>query len=122
MREANWSRYATYIDMLIEEVRELRDVCRSHTCDIEETYTMGCRSHYIPGLSEESKSLYEAYKKHYMSNPFDSTTLDTGNKLIKKMAAENKRGWKDMITSTDLTGNNWKTLYPANNFTFPERS
>ena len=26
-----------------------------------------CRSHYIPGLSEESKSLYEAYKKHYMS-------------------------------------------------------
>ena len=33
-------------------------------------------------LSEESKSLYEAYKKQYVSNPFDSTTLETGNKLI----------------------------------------
>ena len=39
----------------------------------------GWRSHYIPGMSEESKSLYEAYKKQSMSNPFDSTTLDTGN-------------------------------------------
>ena len=49
-----------------------------------------CRSHYIPDLTEESKSLYEAYKKQYMSNPFDSTTLDTCNELISKMTAENK--------------------------------
>ena len=72
----------------------------------------GCRSHYIPGLSEESNSLYEAYKKQYMSNPFDSTTLDTANKLISKMAVENKR-WEEIITSTDLTGNSqnaWQTI------------
>ena len=47
----------------------------------------GCKIHYIPGLSEESKSLYEAYKKQHMSNPFDSTTLDTGNELISKKEA-----------------------------------
>ena len=35
--------------------------------------------------------IYEAYKKQYMSNHFDITTLDTGNELISKMAAENKR-------------------------------
>ena len=72
----------------------------------------GCISHYIHDMSEESKSLYEAYKKQYMSNPFDSTTLDTGNELMRKMAAENKR-WKEMITSTDLTGNSrkeWQTI------------
>ena len=34
-----------------------------------------------------------------MSNSFDSTTLDTGNKLISKMAAENKSRWEEMITS-----------------------
>ena len=77
-----------------------------------------CRSHYIPGLSEESKSLYEAYKKQYMSNPFNSTTLDTGNELISKMAAENKRRWEEMITSTDLTGNSrtaWQTIRNISN-------
>ena len=63
-----------------------------------------CRSHHIPGISEESMSLYEAYNKQYISNPSDSTTQDTGNKLISKMAAENKK-WEEMITSTDLTGN-----------------
>ena len=67
----------------------------------------------IPGLPEESKSLYEAYKKQYMSNPFDSTTLYTGNELISKMAAVNKRRWEEMTTSTDLTGNSqnaWQTI------------
>ena len=47
-------------------------------------------------------------KKQYMNNPFDSTTLDTGNELLSKMAAENKRRWEEMITSTDLTGNSRK--------------
>ena len=70
-----------------------------------------CKRHYIPGLSVESKSLYEAYKKQYMSKPFDSTTLDTGNELISKMAAENKRRWEEIITSTDLTGNRRKTWH-----------
>ena len=53
-----------------------------------------------------------------MSNPFDSTTLDIGNELISKMAAENKRRWEDMITSTDLTGNSrnaWQTVRTISN-------
>ena len=77
----------------------------------------GCISHYIPGLSEESKILYEAYKKQYMSNPFDSKTLYTGNELISKMTAENKRRWEE-ITSTDLTGNSrkaWETIRKISN-------
>ena len=113
LRKANWSGYATDVDILIDEVdptlenyerfvEAIRVTSRKHI-------PRGCRSHYIPGLSEESKSLYEAYKKQYMSNPFDSTTLDTGNELISKMAAENKRKWEEMITSTDMTGNSQKT-------------
>ena len=109
MRKANWSGYATDIDILIDEVdptpenyerfvEAIRVTSRKHI-------PRGCISHYIPGMSEVSKRLYEAYKKEYMHNPFDSTTLDTGNELISKMAAENKRRWEEMITSTDLTGN-----------------
>ena len=72
----------------------------------------------MPGLSEESKNLYKAYKKQYMNNPFDSTTLDTGNELISMMAAEKKRIWEEMITSTDLTGNRrkaWQTTRHISN-------
>ena len=56
---------------------------------------------------------HEAYKKQYMSNPFGGTTLDTGNELISKMAAESKMRWEEMITPTDLTGNSrtaWQTI------------
>ena len=122
LRKANWSGYATDVDILIDEVdptpenyerfvEVIRVTSRKHI-------PRGCRSHYIPGLSEESRSLYEAYKKQYMSNPFDSTTLDTGNELISKMAAENKKRWEEMITSTDLTGNSrkaWQTIRKISN-------
>ena len=50
-----------------------------------------------------------------MSNPFDSTTLDTGNELVSEMAAENKRRWEEMITSNDLTGNSWKAWHTIRN-------
>ena len=116
LRKENCSGYATDVDILIDEVdptpenygrfvEAIRATSRKHI-------PRGCRSHYISGLSEESKSLYEVYKKQDISNPFDSTTLDTGNELISKMVAENKRRWEEMITSTDLTGNSrkaWQT-------------
>ena len=112
MRKAKWSGYATDVDILIDEVDPTPDNYERFVEAIRVTsrkhIPRGCRSHYIPGLSEESKSLYQAYKKQYMTNPFDCTTLDTGNELISKITAENKRRWEEMITSTDLTGNNRK--------------
>ena len=100
-----------HVDILIHEVDPTPVKYGSFDEDIHVTLRKhiprGCRSHYFPGLSEESKSLYEAFKKPYMSNPFDSTTLDTGKELISKIAAENKR-----ITSTYLTGNSRKAWQP----------
>ena len=69
--------------------------------------TRGCRTNYTPGLTEKSKSLYEAYKKQYSSNPFAEGTLETGNKLIDTMKEERKR-WEEVITSIDLTHNSSK--------------
>jgi len=122
LRKANWSGYSTDVDMLIQEVeptpenhekfvKAIRVASRKHI-------PRGCRSHYIPGLSEESKSLYEAYKRQYLSNPFDDTTLDTGNELTSKMAEEIKKRWEEMITSTDLTNNSqkaWQTIRKLSN-------
>ena len=114
LRKENWSRYATDVDIAIDEVDPTPDNYERFVEAIRVTsrkhIPRGCSSHYISGLSEDSKCLYKAYQKQYMSNPFDSTTLDTGNELIRKMAAENKRRWEEMITSTDLTGNSRKAL------------
>ena len=77
----------------------------------------GCRSNYIPGLTEESKSLYEAYKKQYSIDPFGETTIATGNTLIDNMKDE-KKSWEEVITSTDLTHNSrreWQTIRKLSN-------
>ena len=53
-----------------------------------------------------------------MSNPFDGSTIDTGNKLTSKMAEENKKRWEELITSTDLTHNSrkaWQTIRKISN-------
>ena len=82
--KANWSGYATDVDILIDEVDPTTENYERFVEAIRVTSRkyITCRIHYIPGLSEESKGLYEAYKKQYMNHPFDSTTLDTCNELI----------------------------------------
>ena len=36
---------------------------------------LGCRANYIPDLPDESKSLYEAYKKQYSIDPLAKRPL-----------------------------------------------
>ena len=83
MRKAKWDDFSTDFDEAIEEVEHIpenynrfigfvRMVSRRHIA-------RGCMTNYIPGPTEESHSLYEAYKKQYSSNPFAEGTLDTGN-------------------------------------------
>ena len=78
----------------------------------------GCRSNYIPGLTDESKRLYEAYKKQYSIDSFGETTIDTGNRLTDKMKDEKKKSWEEVFTSTDLTHNSrraWPTIRKLSN-------
>ena len=116
MEKANWSGYATDVDILIDEV----DPTPENYEKFVEVIRVTSRKH-IPVVVEatvflvylKNRRAYMRLQKQYMSNPFDSTTIDTGNELISKLAAENKRRWEEMITSTDLTGNSrkaWKTI------------
>ena len=68
----------------------------------------GCKTKYIPGLTDESKTLYEAYQEQYRCNPLGDGTIDAGNKLIELMAEQKKERWEEMITSIDLTHNSRK--------------
>ena len=62
----------------------LRMVSRKHI-------PRGYKSNYIPSLTNESKSLYETYKKQYSIDPFGETTIDTGNTLINNIKDEKKK-------------------------------
>ena len=78
----------------------------------------GVGTNYIPGLTEESQSLYEAYKKQYSSNPFAEGTMETGNKMIDTMKEEKKKRLEEVITSIDLTHNSrkaWQTIKKLSN-------
>ena len=57
----------------------------------------GCRTEYIPGLTDESKSLYEAYKLKYSSSTFDDGTIDSGNTQIDKMTEEKGRDGRQLL-------------------------
>ena len=122
LRKADWNGYSTELDKLIEDVEPtpgnynrfveiVRVVSRRHI-------PRGCRTEYVSGLTEESKSLYEAYKKQYSSNPFDDRTIDSGNRLLDRMSEEKRRRWEEVITATDMTANSrkaWTTIRKLSN-------
>ena len=73
----------------------------------------GCRANHIPGLSEQSKSLFEEYKKQYASDPFDNGTIETANVLMNSMKEEKKMRWEEVIISINMTHNSrkaWKII------------
>ena len=64
--KAGWNGYSVALNKLIENVEPIP---ANYTCFVESKrvasrrhITRGCRTEYIPGLTDESKSLYEAYK------------------------------------------------------------
>ena len=92
LRKAKWDDFSTDFDEAIEKVEPIpknydrfigliRVVFRRHI-------PKGYRTNYISGLTKETQSLYEAYKKQYSSNLFAEGTLETGNKLIDTMKEE----------------------------------
>ena len=112
-RKAKWDDFSTDFDQENYDrfIGLIRVVSRRHI-------PRGCRTNYIPGFTEESQSLYEAYKKQYTSNPFAEGTLETGNKLIDTMKKEKKKRWEELITSIDLTHNShkaWQTIKKLSN-------
>ena len=81
----------------------LREVCRNYTYGVQKA--RGCRTNYIPDLTDEFKTLYEAYLEQYRCNPLGDGTIDDGNKLIELMVEQKKERWEEMIILIDLTDN-----------------
>ena len=105
LKKPNWDRFSNEFDAAIEEVNLIPE---NYARFIELLRVVSrCRLNYIPGLTEESKSLYEAYKRQYSSNPYGAGTLEIGIQLIDTMKEQKRNKW-EVITSTDLTHNSRK--------------
>ena len=71
--KADWNGYSIELDKLIEDVEPIPS---NYKCFVESVHIpsrkripRGCRTEYIPGLTAESKSLYEAYKLSIQAVP-----------------------------------------------------
>ena len=120
--KADWNGYSAELDKLIEDVEPIP---ANYKCFVESVpvaprrhIPRGCRTEYVPGLTDESKSLYEEYKCNYSSSPFDDGTIESGNTVNDKMTEENRKRWEKVITSTNMTHNSrkaWKTIRKLSN-------
>ena len=73
--KADWNGYSAELYKLIEHVEPIP---ANYKCFVESVRVAsrrriprGCRTEYIRGRTNESKSLYEAYKCKHSSSPFD---------------------------------------------------
>ena len=93
--KADWNGYSAGLHKLIEDVEPIPAIYKSFVESVRVAsrghIPRGCRTEYVPGLTDESKSLYEAYNCKYSSSPFDDGTIESGNTLIDKMTEEKRR-------------------------------
>ena len=95
LQEADWDDFSTELNKLIEDVEPIPE---KYSWFVDKVRVGSrryiprvCGTNHIPGLSEESKSLYEEYKKQYTSDPVDNGTIETGNARMKNMKEEKKK-------------------------------
>ena len=73
MRKDDWLDYSTQVDQNIDEVDATPECYEKFVIIVRMTsrkhIPRGCRTNYIPGLTDESKTLYEAYREQYRCNP-----------------------------------------------------
>ena len=114
--KADLNGYSAELDKLIEDIEP---ILANYKCFVESVCVAsrrhiprGCRTEYIPGLTDE------AYKLKYSSSPFDDGTIESRNTLIDKISEEKRKRWEEVITSTNMTHNSrkaWKTIRKLSN-------
>ena len=71
----------------------------------------GCRLDYIPGLTKETKLLYDKYRNNIKENPFSEDTIELDESIMAHLAAVQQERWIHFVESTDLTQNSRKTWH-----------
>ena len=86
-KKAHWGNFAKYTVSYIQALPALPTHCDTFVEMIKRSsrrnLPRGCRTTYIPGLTDDFKVLYNDYEKHFQWDPFSADTLEWGDNLTK---------------------------------------
>ncbi|KAL1448195.1 hypothetical protein WDU94_012261, partial [Cyamophila willieti] len=120
-KRARWEQFSEELD---REIESLEPVPKNYDLFVELTKKIsrkhiprGCRTQYIPGLSNESKQALVTYQHLYEQDPFSEDTIEAGDHLLQMVSASRTEKWCSLVESLDLKQNSrraWKLLKNLN--------
>ena len=116
-RKAKWEKFTLDVEHRIGDIRPVPECYEEFQSMVwvcsKNNIPRGCRKEYIPGLTDESKQLYEDYKNAYNHDPFAERTVELGERLLVLISGERKERWIETITNINFTHNSkkaWTTV------------
>ncbi|KAI5742625.1 hypothetical protein M8J77_009365 [Diaphorina citri] len=111
-KKAKWDRFAAHLD---QEIVKIAPVVASYDDFIElvrkvscKHIPRGCRTHYIAGLDEDSKTILQEYQNLYNQDPFADDTIQTGEQLLRMISTSRNERWTNMVEELDFKRNSRK--------------
>ena len=114
-RKANWKVFKTESDSLISRFKPKPQIYDKFVKLLKKSarkYILrGYQIDYIPGLTKETKLLYDKYQNKFKENPFSEDTIERGESIMAQLAALQQERWIHFVESTDLNQNSRKAWH-----------
>lgn len=106
-KRANWTRFADDLDLAISNLSPTTENYDIFVEIVKKTsrrqIPRGCRQQFIPGLSDESKTILDKYEKLYKDDPFNEETIACGTALMATLSEARQTKWMDTLEKLDMT-------------------
>uniref|UniRef100_H3ARY9 Endonuclease/exonuclease/phosphatase domain-containing protein n=1 Tax=Latimeria chalumnae TaxID=7897 RepID=H3ARY9_LATCH len=110
-KKANWSGFSNNLDATVNNTKATPQNYQLLVTAVRQSVKKiprGCRTSYIPGLTQSMTLQFKIYKEKFKNDPFAEDTIATGEKLMSALSKEHRRSWQSLIESTDMTHNSKK--------------
>ena len=89
-QKANWKKYTANLDSMITNIKAsptgYMDYFTKLGCVSRKTIPRGCRTSYIPSLTDDTASRYKDYIKLYEEDPFSYDPIEAGENLVAELS------------------------------------
>ncbi|XP_071476748.1 uncharacterized protein [Diadema antillarum] len=120
-KKADWKGFAEDLDKSIGDLEPIPEKYEQFVVKVKASsrrhIPRGCRTEYVPGLSQDSAALYASYREKFETDPFSAETIAAGEELSAAISADRRKSWQDLIESVDMTHHSkkaWSTLKRIN--------
>ncbi|XP_061721084.1 uncharacterized protein LOC133527905 [Cydia pomonella] len=110
--KANWECYSKELDNLVSHLPPTADSYEEFIGLVKlasrRHIPRGCKTQYIPGMSDSLKEHANAYYNAYAVDPFSQETILQGNKFMDEISETQRQKWNELVESVDMTHNSKK--------------